>query len=166
MSDTTNTAMIDIPIKGYDVAVDLLNDEYDDIEKLLIDETVPLEHYIKTAVSYYHVDKIEYFQKLLSLVIDDPQLEDRYDQKMLLDGKTEALNILAGYYIEQYNRVRIDQFGNEKQAMEDLCDNKREELLNTINKLLGRAEQFNPSKLSNFLSRGVLHLNLGALDKA
>lgn len=170
MSDNTSTAVIDIPTAdGYDVAVDLMNDEYDDIKNLLVDEKVPLEYYLKTAILYHNIDKTDHFNKLLNLVIEDSEVEDKYYQdnpKPLLDARTDALNILVGHLIEQYNKVRIHQFDNERQAMEDICDNKREELLNDINKLLGKAEQFNPSKLSNFYSRGVLHLNLGALDKA
>ena len=165
MSETV--VSFDIPTKdGSVVAVDLMNDGCEDILGLLLDEKVPFDFWIKLAINYYHIRMVDEFEKVLKTIIEDSSLERTYDPKSLADGRVRALNTLAGYYIEKYNKIGMGS-DDAEQNNDDSSDKKREEVLNTINRLLTEAEQTDPRNLAlTYISKGVVQLSTGDLDKA
>ncbi|KAG2393344.1 hypothetical protein C9374_006875 [Naegleria lovaniensis] len=149
---------------GVVIQVDLVNDAYEDIESLLFDEKPPLDCFIRISVLYYQINRTDLFEKLLKRLLSESSFNDYYGHFEYTEAKVEALNILAGYQIERYNKVVSTS--NDKNISDDVLQNMREEIRNEIEKLIQEAEQLNPSKVTNFLSRAVLHLNLGEVDKA
>ncbi|KAF0984053.1 hypothetical protein FDP41_007968 [Naegleria fowleri] len=163
---SSNTSVpFDVPSSdGVVIQVDLVNDAFEEIESLLFDEKPPLDCFIRIAVLYYQINRIDLFEKLLKRLLSESSFNDYYGQYEYTEAKVEVLNILAGYQIERYNKVSSSS--NDKNISDDASQNRREEIRNEIEKLIQEAEQLNPSKVTNFLSRAVLHLNLGEVDKA
>ncbi|KAL9653945.1 hypothetical protein ABK040_014158 [Willaertia magna] len=156
-------ASFDIPTEEGIVAVDLLNDEYEGVLDLLKDERVNLDVWVNVAAAYYQVNKIEEFENLLK-EISDESLEQIYDQTKLTEGRIKALNTLIGYYIEKYNKINVGS--DEIETTNDEYEKKREELSSTISKLINEAEQLDVDNPLTYISKGVLYLSQGDLDKA